>query len=1333
METKRDIDFRVINLCFPDGQTFQGAILPQHATLRDFIEETISRLERDRKVEIIYHEGLFTESLNFKIVDSYSGLSVRLDLELEHDEFILDAFRTKRNIELDIDGDIFQTFQPTEIIDNSPVVLEIPTIPLRVESKVNPLFWSKNEITVLAGLPLNAPISRTNSPTNLVSPSSDQLHGDNSNFGTLIDAQKYLLDYGLVKLPVYQFESQSDSTSQISLSSSGESSVSNSTNPIRSVCTSPDFSPPGINSPTNGEKKLGENKPTSIKIFSKISHNCPKDVNTSTYFIANEYMVKFFLPYRGRTLIFYLESYGSQKVGELMDRLVEIISQNEMLTPNGEIFCHSESDNKFDLSYKIGDSFYEIVDYEEIVSNLKCSSSGQENEKPVEIYLIQTSAFPNEDRRSELKIRFLISFGGCQIDLTKSNAVRFARRTFSYVKMRVLRERDPMYFAMPANINMDIKKIDIKNNIRFFKIYKESVTKVLQADVTLVSPDMLLEEMFEKLCLDQGTSKNFALRTFNRREYFYGEKALIYFTALRRMLINNQELIDLIVTPKLVEDKMESFKDASHAKTVLPENAQISSASAEKYQHSEIIQIPIIRLKNLFRIRICGIENMHSWPSSITTVFVRASLMHGGTELSKPITTNRVNIRNKIKWNEWFYFDTSVRNLPREARIHIKLLGCDEKEHDYPGIYSQTGVHPLQAVNFHVIDHTGALQTGLKRLNLWPSMELGNIDKNSEIYNSYGVRCGINLSGEGSTSQNPESNKSAVFIFKLDEYSHPVISSNGNDGFFDESMVTELDPGSESEAIEKIIAREHFTNLTYNEKTLILKFSYYCSQIPNALPKYLFCINWSNPESVDECHYLIKRWCPITLEIALTLLDHRFADLEVRKLAVTYLEGLENDELQLYLLQLIQVIKFEAFHDSPLARFLVDRALRCRIICHYFFWLLRSEIGTPEYQERYAVILEAFLRGCDSDILSSLTSQVKFITSTVELYKRVWCEVEDFDNIVRIKEFICSNISKIQVEENFCPIYDPMIEVRKIDEKLIKIMNSKKKPIWLEFKNNDPHSNLDHIKILVKVGDDLRQDMLTLQMLKLMDKLWLQNGLDLHLTIYGCLSTGIDEGIIEIVQNAKTVCNIQKEAKVNILETFQKEVLLEWLQKKNPTESLLQKARENFLYSCAGYCVATYILGIGDRHNDNIMLTEDGNLFHIDFGHFLGNKKKKYLINREPVPFILTPDFIHVLGGIGSETYANFLKIAIQAYHIIRRHATLFTTLFSMMKSTGLPELRGDSDLAYLHESLKQDSTDAQASNHFMSLVQKSIENSLKVQIHWEIHLLLKASSVKSE
>lgn len=70
-----------------------------------------------------------------------------------------------------------------------------------------------------------------------------------------------------------------------------------------------------------------------------------------------------------------------------------------------------------------------------------------------------------------------------------------------------------------------------------------------------------------------------------------------------------------------------------------------------------------------------------------------------------------------------------------------------------------------------------------------------------------------------------------------------------------------------------------------------------------------------------------------------------------------------------------------------------------------------------------------------------------------------------------------------------------------------------------------------------------------------------------------------------------------------------------------------------------------------NKHLCRVMMSgisfSSGNLFHIDFGHILGNYKSFLGINKERVPFVLTPDFLFVMGTSGKKTSPHFQKFQV--------------------------------------------------------------------------------------
>ena len=63
------------------------------------------------------------------------------------------------------------------------------------------------------------------------------------------------------------------------------------------------------------------------------------------------------------------------------------------------------------------------------------------------------------------------------------------------------------------------------------------------------------------------------------------------------------------------------------------------------------------------------------------------------------------------------------------------------------------------------------------------------------------------------------------------------------------------------------------------------------------------------------------------------------------------------------------------------------------------------------------------------------------------------------------------------------------------------------------------------------------------------------------------------------------------------------------------------------------------------------MVTYEGHFFHIDFGHFLGNFKVKFGINRERAPFVFTDEMAYVMGGKEGEKFGFFENLCVKAYN----------------------------------------------------------------------------------
>lgn len=114
-----------------------------------------------------------------------------------------------------------------------------------------------------------------------------------------------------------------------------------------------------------------------------------------------------------------------------------------------------------------------------------------------------------------------------------------------------------------------------------------------------------------------------------------------------------------------------------------------------------------------------------------------------------------------------------------------------------------------------------------------------------------------------------------------------------------------------------------------------------------------------------------------------------------------------------------------------------------------------------------------------------------------------------------------------------------------------------------------------------------------------------------------------------------------------------------WLTQSFPEPSRWFATRQNVARSTAVWSMVGYILGLGDRHGENILFdVKNGECVHVDFSCLF--EKGLALAQPEVVPFRLTPNMVDILGVTGTE--GAFREVSEVTMKLLREKQDLLMT-----------------------------------------------------------------------
>lgn len=196
-----------------------------------------------------------------------------------------------------------------------------------------------------------------------------------------------------------------------------------------------------------------------------------------------------------------------------------------------------------------------------------------------------------------------------------------------------------------------------------------------------------------------------------------------------------------------------------------------------------------------------------------------------------------------------------------------------------------------------------------------------------------------------------------------------------------------------------------------------------------------------------------------------------------------------------------------------------------------------------------------------------------------------------------------------------------------------------------------------------KSNDDLRQEVFVMQMIHYYKSVFAQAKLPLWLKTYRILSCDSSTGLLEVLVDATSLDGLKKSPGYPVEGGLRKYFEIVY---GGPGSDAFKAAQTNFMQSLAAYALVSYLLGLKDRHNGNIMIDTRGHLIFIDFGFALG-MAPGHEFSMERAPFKLTKEYVDVMGGVRSNCYKEFERIFVAGFEECRKNSQIALGLVEIM------------------------------------------------------------------